>query len=87
MNCFLHPLCFMLYHHNKKTILWQGLAKKSLIFVHDAGLAVISFVFQRPPSIPPIQTVYPVASEISCQMALTQPDVFPLPGLLKDDWG
>src|SRR5262249_40959845 len=65
---------------------WQMLAiarlpKKSFTNVHVAGVAVMSFVFQIPPSIPPSQTVLLVASARSTQIARTRPLVTPFPGL------
>ena len=41
---------------------------------HETVVAVISVVFQRPPFIPPMITVLPVASDLSTKMALTLPE-------------
>src|SRR6476661_1486282 len=49
--------------------------------VQVAGDTVMSSVFHKPPSIPPTQTVLPVGSPISSQIARTRPEVLPFPGL------
>ena len=58
------------------------LLKKSFTKFQAGRLAVISFVFHTPPFTPPIQTVLPVASALSTHIALTRPEVTPLPGLV-----